>query len=56
VPFAHRECSRFRRHDGRWYYVAGTHVREPVRVTAEIGRNDPCPCGSGMKYKRCHGG
>ncbi len=30
--------------------------RRPVRRTAEkIGRNDPCPCGSGKKYKQCHG-
>jgi SEC-C motif-containing protein len=56
APFAQRERSQFRRHDGRWYYVDGTHVREPTRVTAAVGRNDPCPCGSGMKYKRCHGG
>jgi len=28
---------------------------EPVRRTAEPGRNDPCPCGSGKKYKKCHG-
>ena len=27
----------------------------PVRKAAEIGRNDPCPCGSGKKYKNCHG-
>ena len=26
-----------------------------TRVTAKVGRNDPCPCGSGKKYKRCHG-
>src|SRR5690606_19109795 len=26
-----------------------------VREGAKIGRNDPCPCGSGKKYKRCHG-
>jgi preprotein translocase subunit SecA len=26
-----------------------------VRHTAKIGRNDPCPCGSGKKYKHCHG-
>jgi len=26
-----------------------------VRNTAKIGRNDPCPCGSGKKYKQCHG-
>jgi len=27
----------------------------PVRKAAEPGRNDPCPCGSGKKYKKCHG-
>ncbi|HLZ07147.1 MAG TPA: SEC-C metal-binding domain-containing protein, partial [Chloroflexota bacterium] len=30
-------------------------TREPARVGQKIGRNDPCPCGSGKKYKRCHG-
>jgi preprotein translocase subunit SecA len=31
--------------------------RKPVRTAVEkkVGRNDPCPCGSGKKYKRCHG-
>ncbi len=29
---------------------------EPVRVEKKVGRNDPCPCGSGKKYKHCHGG
>jgi preprotein translocase subunit SecA len=28
---------------------------EPVRVGPKVGRNDPCPCGSGKKYKACHG-
>ena len=28
---------------------------EPVKVGPKIGRNDPCPCGSGKKYKQCHG-
>ncbi|MDQ1332557.1 MAG: preprotein translocase subunit SecA, partial [Bacteroidota bacterium] len=28
---------------------------EPVRVDRKVGRNDPCPCGSGKKYKQCHG-
>jgi preprotein translocase subunit SecA len=27
----------------------------PVRVEKQVGRNDPCPCGSGKKYKNCHG-
>ena len=26
-----------------------------VRHTQKVGRNDPCPCGSGKKYKHCHG-
>jgi preprotein translocase subunit SecA len=29
--------------------------QEPVKVGPKIGRNDPCPCGSGKKYKNCHG-
>ena len=28
---------------------------KPVKVGAKVGRNDPCPCGSGKKYKKCHG-
>lgn len=28
---------------------------QPVRVEKKVGRNDPCPCGSGKKYKLCHG-
>jgi len=29
--------------------------QEPVRIGPKVGRNDPCPCGSGKKYKQCHG-
>ncbi len=29
--------------------------QQPVRVAEKVGRNDPCPCGSGKKYKKCHG-
>ncbi|HEX3008589.1 MAG TPA: SEC-C metal-binding domain-containing protein, partial [Bacteroidales bacterium] len=28
---------------------------QPVRVEKKVGRNDPCPCGSGKKFKNCHG-
>jgi preprotein translocase subunit SecA len=28
---------------------------QPVRVEKKVGRNEPCPCGSGKKYKQCHG-
>jgi preprotein translocase subunit SecA len=27
----------------------------PVHAAQKVGRNDPCPCGSGLKYKKCHG-
>lgn len=39
-----------------YFDPSGTAVKhEPVRVGPKIGRNDPCPCGSGKKYKHCHG-
>jgi len=28
---------------------------QPVQAGPKVGRNDPCPCGSGKKYKHCHG-
>jgi len=38
------------------FEAMNTQVKqEPVRVEPKIGRNDPCPCGSGKKYKQCHG-
>src|SRR5690348_1855546 len=37
------------------YYDPTPVKQEPVRVGPKIGRNDPCPCGSGKKYKNCHG-
>ena len=37
--------------------LAGDGPRQPRKVSAmkKVGRNDPCPCGSGKKYKNCHG-
>jgi preprotein translocase subunit SecA len=35
--------------------VAEAPKPKPVRVGQKVGRNDPCPCGSGKKYKQCHG-
>jgi preprotein translocase subunit SecA len=38
------------------YIDPSTPVKqEPIRVEPKIGRNDPCPCGSGKKFKNCHG-
>jgi preprotein translocase subunit SecA len=39
-----------------YYDPSGAAVKQqPVKVAPKIGRNDPCPCGSGKKYKHCHG-
>ena len=55
VPQEMREDAFFRKENDHWYYVEGTvYGKEPVRrVQPKIGRNDPCPCGSGKKYKKC---
>ena len=47
----------FARHNGRWYFVDGETIGQKpvVREGPRIGRNDPCPCGSGKKYKKCCG-
>jgi SEC-C motif-containing protein len=55
---AHRERSRFRfdAGDARWYFVEEANVKSaPIVKGAQPGRNDPCPCGSGKKFKKCHG-
>jgi len=35
--------------------AAAVEKAKPVRTGPKVGRNDPCPCGSGKKYKQCHG-
>ena len=37
-------------------YIDKEYKREPLKVGTKIGRNEPCPCGSGKKYKKCHMG
>ncbi|MGH8021636.1 MAG: YchJ family protein [Opitutaceae bacterium] len=53
----HVEASRFVRVEGKWHYAGmlATKGETVRRETPKIGRNDPCPCGSGKKYKRCCG-
>ena len=55
--FKHHERARFRKFDGKWLYVDGDMIKpEPVRREGpKVGRNDPCPCESGKKYKKCCG-
>lgn len=52
----HHETATFKRVDGKWLYETGALKTETVRRDGKkIGRNDPCPCGSGKKYKHCCG-
>jgi SEC-C motif-containing protein len=52
----HREKGRFKKQGGRWMYEDGAVAPVTVvRTGPKVGRNDPCPCGSGKKYKHCHG-
>ena len=56
-PLTHHEHATFRRVDGDWYYIDGEMVKAKplVRDQPKVGRNEPCPCGSGKKFKKCHG-
>ena len=40
-------------HDGHSEETGQKEAVEPIRTGPKIGRNDPCPCGSGKKYKKC---
>jgi len=55
--FDHHEIAEFVRQDGRWYFKDGHAPQQvqAVRQGPKVGRNDPCPCGSGKKYKKCCG-
>jgi len=46
------ERSRFIREQGYWYYIDGEFPAEHIE---KVGRNDPCVCGSGKKFKKCCG-
>ena len=53
----HTELAEFRQQEGRWYYF-DSEFPPPVSIRREgdkVGRNDPCTCGSGKKFKKCHG-
>lgn len=52
----HHELATFRREDGAWVYVDGKmNPNSGPRQASKVGRNDPCPCGSGKKFKKCCG-
>jgi SEC-C motif-containing protein len=51
----HHEIGRFRKSDGIWYFTDGKMAGQMPIHAEKIGRNDPCRCGSGKKYKKCCG-
>ncbi len=57
VKQEHHELSTFRKTGGTWYFTEGKVLPPPtvVRQGPKAGRNDPCPCGSGKKFKKCCG-
>lgn len=52
----YRELASFKKENGEWLYSEGKLTATTVvRAAPKVGRNDPCPCGSGKKYKHCCG-
>lgn len=52
----HHEIALFKKLDGRWFFYNGmAPAKVPVRREEKAGRNDPCTCGSGKKFKKCCG-
>jgi SEC-C motif domain protein len=53
----HHEKASFKKEDdGKWYFQDGKVQNQPfTRVGEKVGRNDPCVCGSGKKFKKCCG-
>lgn len=50
----HHEVSQFVKEDDSWFYLDGKVLNTPQkRSDKKVGRNDPCHCGSGKKYKKC---
>ena len=50
----HHELSSFVREQGQWFYTRGRFLPAPAAL--RLKPNNPCPCGSGRKYKKCCGG
>ncbi len=52
----HHELALFKQNEGRWFFYDSQFPKPKTLVNEEkVGRNDPCTCGSGKKYKKCCG-
>jgi SEC-C motif-containing protein len=54
-PRVHHEVALFKKEKDTWFFTDGKSVGQRPIVSTKIGRNDPCSCGSGKKYKKCCG-
>lgn len=54
-PHEHHENAQFLRDNGSWFFTEGNMVKAKPLAVTKVGRNDPCICGSGVKYKKCCG-
>ena len=54
-PVRHQELSVFKKVDDAWFFFDSRFPGQGTVVNSapKVGRNDPCPCGSGKKYKKC---
>jgi SEC-C motif-containing protein len=55
--YRHDEIASFRKEKGEWLFVDGLSPKPETFTKSgpDVGRNDPCHCGSGKKFKKCHG-
>ncbi len=56
-PGVHHEVSEFNKNNGMWFFSKGKAPEsfQIINTEPKVGRNDPCPCGSGKKFKKCCG-
>lgn len=55
LPREHHENGQFKKEKGTWYFTEGVMLKQRPLSSTKVGRNDPCTCGSGLKYKKCCG-
>lgn len=52
----HHEISTFKLVDEQWYFYDSEYPKQQtIKTEKKVGRNEPCPCGSGKKFKKCCG-
>lgn len=52
--YQHHEVALFKKNEADWFFY-DVKKNRPIKIENKIGRNDPCHCGSGKKFKKCHG-